>query len=81
MLIKSIVIITFLLIIISLGSALFHLVKSKDQQHSKSTVKALTVRITLSILLFIFLFIMIGTGLYQPTGLGTKIQLSKQQNK
>jgi hypothetical protein len=77
MLIKSIVIIAFILIIISLGSALFHLVTYKNQEQSKSTVKSLTIRITLSVLLFIFVFIAIATGLYKPTGLGTQMQLKK----
>lgn len=77
MLIKSIVIIAFILIIISLGSALFHLVTHKNQEQSKSTVKALTLRITLSILLFIFVFIAIATGLYKPSGIGTHMQLKK----
>lgn len=76
--IKSIVIIAFILIIISLGSALFHLVRHKSQEQSQSTVKALTLRITLSILLFIFVFIVIATGLYKPGGLGAQMQMKKQ---
>jgi len=77
MIIKSIVIIAFILIIISLGSALFHLVRHNNQEHSRSTVKALTFRITLSILLFIFVFIAITTGLYKPLGIGTQMHLKK----
>jgi hypothetical protein len=77
MLIKSIVIIAFILIIISLGSALFHLVTHKDHEQSKSTVKSLTIRITLSVLLFIFIFIAIATGLYKPGGLGTQMHMKK----
>lgn len=73
MIIKSIVIIAFILIIISLGSALFHLVKHKTQEQSEKTVKALTFRITLSIVLFIFIFIAFATGALKPHGLGTKI--------
>lgn len=79
MIIKSIVIFTFILIIISLGSALFHLVKHKDQELSEKTVKALTFRITLSILLFIFLFIAIATGIFKPTGLGMQMHRPVQQ--
>ncbi|WP_174626661.1 twin transmembrane helix small protein [Candidatus Methylobacter favarea] len=74
MIVKIIVIITFFLIIISLGSALFHLVKHKSQEHSEKTVKALTLRITLSLLLFIFIIIALATGLLKPHGLGVHMQ-------
>jgi len=73
MIIKSVVIIAFILIIISLGSALFHLVNRKTEEQSEKTVKALTFRITLSILLFIFLFIAVATGIFKPHGLGVKM--------
>jgi len=78
MIIKSIVIIAFILIIISLGSALFHLVKHKTQEQSEKTVKALTFRITLSIVLFIFIFIAFATGMFTPHGLGARMQAQKQ---
>ncbi|MDD5577814.1 MAG: twin transmembrane helix small protein [Methylobacter sp.] len=77
MIIKIIVIIAFILIIISLGSALFHLVKSRNQEQSEKTVKALTFRITLSLLLFIFLFITFATGLLKPHGLGVQMHMQK----
>ncbi|MDD5460422.1 MAG: twin transmembrane helix small protein [Methylococcales bacterium] len=73
MIIKSVVIIAFILIIISLGSALFHLVRHKTEEQSEKTVKALTFRITLSILLFIFIFIAVATGIFKPHGLGEKM--------
>ncbi|MDP1771609.1 MAG: twin transmembrane helix small protein [Methylobacter sp.] len=73
MIIKSIVIIAFILIIISLGSALFHLIKHKPQEQSGKTVKALTFRITLSIVLFIFIFIALATGMITPHGLGARM--------
>ena len=75
MIIKSVVIIAFILIIISLGSALFHLVKHKTEEQSEKTVKALTFRITLSILLFIFVFIAVATGIFKPHGLGVNMHL------
>ncbi|MGZ8161731.1 MAG: twin transmembrane helix small protein [Methylobacter sp.] len=74
MIIKIIVITAFILIIISLGSALFHLVKHRNQEQSEKTVKALTFRITLSLLLFIFIFIALATGLLKPHGLGMHMQ-------
>jgi uncharacterized membrane protein len=77
MIIKSLVIIAFILIIISLGSALFYLVKHKTEEQSEKTVKALTFRITLSILLFIFVFISVATGI-KPHGLGVKMHKSAQ---
>ena len=77
MIIKSVVIIAFILIIISLGSALFHLINRKSEEVSEKTVKALTFRITLSILLFIFVFIAVATGIYKPDGLGAKMHMQK----
>lgn len=56
MLIKTLVIIAFLVIIVSLGSALFHIVKHKNDEDSRKTAKALTLRIGLSLGLFILLF-------------------------
>jgi uncharacterized membrane protein len=79
MFIKSIVIIAFLLIIVSLGSALFHLIKHKSEENSQKTVKALTFRIGLSVVLFIFVFIMFATGLVKPHGIGARIQQHIQQ--
>lgn len=77
MIIQSIVTIAFILIIISLGSALYHLVKHQSPEHSEKTAKALTVRISLSVILFIFVFILIATGLYQPHGIGARMHLKK----
>jgi hypothetical protein len=76
MIIKSIVIIAFILIIISLGSALYHLVKHKDLEQSEKTVKALTFRIALSIILFIFIFMAFVTGMLTPHGVGVRMQHS-----
>jgi predicted small integral membrane protein len=78
MIIKSVIIIAFILIIISLGSALFHLVNRKAEEQSEKTVKALTFRITLSILLFIFVFIAVATGLFKPHGLAVNMHMQKQ---
>jgi hypothetical protein len=75
--IKTIVIIAFILIIISLGSALFHLIRTKTEEQSEKTVKALTFRITLSLILFIFIFIAVATGVYKPQGIGAGMQIQK----
>ena len=63
--ITKIIVILFLFAIIgSLFSGLFFLMKDKGA--SERTVKALTVRVSLSVLLFILLMIGFATGLLQP---------------
>ncbi len=71
---KIIIVLAFLLILASLASALYHLINSKDLEHSKKTAQALTFRIGLSLLLFIAVFIAFSTGLIQPHGIGANIQ-------
>ena len=78
--IKIIFVIAFIFIIFSLGSALFHLVKRKDQEHSDKTVKALTFRIGLSLVLFIMMYIAYATGLIKPEGIGARMQMLKQEH-
>jgi len=83
MTIKILFIIVFICILLSLGSALFHLVKHNDQDHSKKTAQALTYRIGISLVLFIALFVSYATGLIKPNGIGTKMHMKKpiqQQN-
>jgi hypothetical protein len=65
--IKIGVAIAFSLILISLASALFFLMKDKSQ--GRRTVRALTVRISLSIVLFLGILICYKLGLITPTGL------------
>jgi len=77
MLIKIITILAFLAIIISLGSALFHIVKHKDDADSRKTAQALTKRIGLSVALFVLLFIAYVTGLIQPHGIGARIHANQ----
>ena len=67
MLFKVFVIILFILILTSLGSGLFYLVK--DQGKTKRTAKALTFRIAISLLAFLLLIIGYFTGLIQPHGI------------
>ncbi|HRX69794.1 MAG: twin transmembrane helix small protein [Candidatus Competibacteraceae bacterium] len=66
MLIKIIVAVMLLLILASLGSGLFFLIR--DGGHNPRTVKALTVRIALSVALFILLMVAYATGLITPHG-------------
>lgn len=61
MLLKLFIIAALLLIIGSLFSALFYLMKDKGQ--GKRTVRALTVRISLSLALFLLLMVGYYTGI------------------
>ena len=64
---RVIVFLFLAVILFSLGSALYYLIKDKGQ--SERTVKALTVRITLSIVLFLILMLGFYFGLISPQGL------------
>jgi|GEM_PF-384295 len=77
--IKTIVLIVFIIIIISLGNALFNLVTNKDPEHSKKTLRALTIRIGLSLALLIGLIVAYANGFLQPTGLGARIEQIRSQ--
>jgi hypothetical protein len=64
---SKLIIVLFLFIIVgSLFSGLFYLVRDKGS--SERTVRALTVRISLSVLLFILLMLGYATGILQPHG-------------
>jgi hypothetical protein len=82
---KIVAIIIFIAIIASLGSALFHLVKNSSEEESRKTAKALTFRIGLSLVLFILLFLAYATGLFKPSGIGSRINqihtLENNQNQ
>ena len=66
MLAKTLIVLILLVIIGSLFSGLFYLVRDKGT--SERTVRALTVRISLSVLLFLLLMIGYATGVLQPHG-------------
>lgn len=59
--------IVFVLILISLGSALFYLMR--DRGASNKTVQALTFRIGFSVALFLFLIIANRLGWIESTGI------------
>ncbi len=67
MIVRFIVFLFIAVILFSLGSALYYLIKDKGQ--SERTVKALTVRITFSIVLFLILMLGFYFGLISPQGL------------
>ncbi len=64
---KIVVAIAFLLIIGSLASALFYLMRDKGK--SNRTVRALAMRVGLSITLFILILISYKLGWITPTGI------------
>jgi hypothetical protein len=64
---KTIVVALLLIVILSLGSALYHLVNHKG--NSDKLVKSLTWRIGLSVFIFILLLAGWAMGLIQPHGL------------
>lgn len=79
MILKTVIIITFLFIILSLGSACYQLFK--HDKPPEKLVKTLTWRISLSMLLFIFLAIALSTGMIKPTGLVNKVHPPQINNE
>ena len=65
--VKIILLILFVGILASLGSALFSMMKNRGQ--GKKTVNALTVRVILSIIVFFLLILSYGMGWIQPHGI------------
>ena len=66
-LIRIVVIVVFLGILVSLGSALYQLTRANND--SRKMVRALTVRIGLSVLLFALLMVAWYLGLIEPHGI------------
>jgi cytochrome bd-type quinol oxidase subunit 2 len=64
--IKILVLVVLFAIVLSLGSALFHLAKGTGD--SKKMVRALAVRVGLSLALFILLMAAWAAGLIHPNG-------------
>lgn len=67
--IRIVVVGMLLAIVVSLGSALFHLTRGGD---SDKLVRALTLRIGLSVALFVLLMLAWYAGLIAPHGLGPR---------
>lgn len=64
---KIFVAIAFVLILGSLGSALFFLMRDKGK--SDRTINALAMRVGFSIVLFLFILLLYHFGYIQPTGI------------
>jgi hypothetical protein len=67
MIIKLTILILFAVILGSLGSALFYLLKDKGE--SNRTARALTLRIAVSIAAFLLLLLGYWAGLIEPHGI------------
>ena len=70
---KIIVAVAFILILCSLGSALFFMMRNgqNDKAKGKHMARALAVRVGLSIVLFVCILVAWKLGYIQPTGLPT----------
>lgn len=68
MIVKIVIILFLLVIMYSLGSALYYLAHERNEADADRVVKALTWRIGLSLLLFILLFAAYGMGWIKPHG-------------
>lgn len=75
--IKLLVLLTFLGILLSLGSALYYLFN--DRNRSPRTVKALTTRISLSLVLFFFLLFAANRGWIKPHGIEAGLLASQKK--
>ncbi|RZU99241.1 twin transmembrane helix small protein [Spiribacter vilamensis] len=62
--IRLTILLTLFVIVASLGSGLFYLIR--DRGESRRTLNALTLRITLSIVLFVLILIGFVTGAISP---------------
>ena len=69
MLVKMIIVIFLLIIMYSLGSALYYLTHERNEADANRVVKALTWRIGLSLVLFILLFVAYALGWIKPHGI------------
>jgi hypothetical protein len=66
--VKTVILIVFLLILMNLAMALFFMVKDRGQSSSR-TARALTWRIGLSVAAFILLLVAYALGWIQPHGI------------
>ncbi len=69
MLVKMIIVLFLIVIIYSLGSALYYLAHERNDSDADKVIKALTWRISLSLLLFFLLFIAYALGWIKPHGI------------
>jgi Protein of unknown function (DUF2909) len=68
-LVRLLIILMLFAIVVSLGSALYHLARGPGRGDSRKMLRALTVRISLSVILFILLMAAWYVGIISPHGL------------
>ncbi len=66
---RLVIVLAFIAIIVSLGTALYHLARGPGKGDSRKMVRSLTVRIVLSLLLFLLIMAAWWAGLIAPHGL------------
>ncbi|MDP7537319.1 MAG: DUF2909 domain-containing protein [Methylococcales bacterium] len=66
--IKTITLLLLTIILVTLGTALFHLIRKTDKPDKM--VKTLTLRIVISLGLFVIIFLGLATGFIQSHGIG-----------
>lgn len=76
---RTLIVLVLLIIVGSLGSALYYLFK--DRGRSPRTVKALTFRIGLSLALFVLLLLGFRLGLLQPHGIAPQQRVAPPAGK
>lgn len=68
-LVHLVVLLMLLAIVVSLGTALYHLTRGPGRGDSRKMVRALSIRVALSLALFFLLMIAWYAGLIAPHGL------------
>ncbi len=68
-LVHLVILLMLLAIVVSLGSALYHLTRGSGPDSSRKMVRALSVRVGLSLALFFLLMLAWHAGLIEPHGL------------
>lgn len=67
---RLVIVLAFIAIVVSLGTALYHLARGHGaEDSSRKMVRSLTVRIVLSLLLFLLIMAAWWAGLIAPHGL------------
>ena len=79
---KTVIIILFLAMIVSLGMGLYHLLKTPDERDSgNKVVKSLTWRIGIWVVLFAFILISIKMGWLKPSNSVNPVNFNQQQQQ
>lgn len=82
MMTKAVIIILFLAMIVSLGTGLYHLLKTPDERDSgDKVVKSLTWRISIWVVLFAFILISIKMGWLKPSNSVHPVNFNQQQQQ